>query len=92
MSSSALHKAKELSADIRQAVETLVGRPVEPEEHVIVMAYRPHKAPTGAERTELARGLQERIDKTADQLKDVPEAELDPLIDDAVDDVRHHRS
>ena len=44
------------------------------------------------ERAELAQGLRERIDKTAAKLKDVPEAELDELIDEAVDHVRHHRS
>lgn len=92
MASGVLHKASELPLDIRQAVESLLGRPLEPEEHVSVMAFLPHKAPTGAARADLAHGLQERIDKTAAKLKDVPEAELDKLIDEAVDHVRHHRS
>jgi len=92
MSSSALHKASELKPDVRQAVESLLGRRLEPEEHVSVMAYLPHKAPIGPERAELAHRLKERIDKTAAKLKDVPEAELDELIGEAVDQVRHHRS
>ena len=92
MPSSVLHKARELAPDVRQAVESLLGRPLEPEEHISVMAYLPHKAPIGPERAELAHRLKERIDKTAAKLKDVPEAELDELIDEAVDHVRHHRS
>jgi len=91
MSSSALHKASDLPPDIRQAVGQLLGRPLEPEEHISVMAYRPHKAPTGRDHAELARRFKERIDKTAAKLKDVPEGELDVLIDEAVDHVRHHR-
>jgi L-lactate utilization protein LutC len=70
----------------------LLGRPLEPEEHISVMAYRPHEPPAGTARAELADRLKERIDQTTARLKDVPEAELDELIDEAVDHVRHHRS
>ena len=92
MPSCVLHKASELAPDVRQAVESLLGRPLQPEEHVSVMVYLPHKAPTGPERAELAHRLKQRIDKTAAKLKDVPEAELDELIDEAVVHVRHRRS
>ena len=91
MPSNVLHKASDLPPDIRKAVGRLLGRPLEPEEHISVMAYRPHEAPTGKDRAELARRFKERIDKTAAKLKDVPEGELDDLIDEAVDHVRHHR-
>ena len=92
MPSSLLHKASELPPDVRQAVESLLGRPLQPEEHVSVMVHLPHKAPAGPERAELAHRLKERIDRTAAKLKDVPEAELAELIDEAVDHVRHRRS
>jgi hypothetical protein len=91
MPSNALHKASDLPPDIQQAVARLLGRPLEPEEHISVMAYRPHLGPTGRERADLASRFKERIDKTAANLKDVPEAALDELIDEAVDHVRHHR-
>ncbi len=92
MPSSVPHKASELAPDVRQAVESLLGRPLQPEEHVSVMVYLPHKAPTGPERAELAHRLKERMDKTAAKVKNVPESELDELIDEAVDHVRHHLS
>ena len=91
MPSNVLHKASDLPADLRQAVGQLLGRPLELEEHISVMAYRPHKAPSGRDRAELARRFKERIDKTAAKLKDIPEAEMDDLIDEAVDHVRHER-
>src|SRR2546422_10187421 len=89
-SSSVLHKASDLPPDLRQPVGRLLGRALEPAEHVSVMAYRPHKAPTGRARTELAGRLKERTDRAAANLKDVPETEVDELIDEAVDHVRHH--
>ncbi len=91
MPSNVLLKASDLPPDVRQAVGRLLGRPIEPEEHISVMAYRPHEAPAAKERAELARRFKERIDKTAAKLGDVPEAELDALIDEAVDHVRHRR-
>jgi hypothetical protein len=91
MPSSALHRASDLPPDIQQAVARLLGRPLEPEEHISVMAYRPHPAPVGDERAELASRFKERIDKTSANLKDVPEAEFDELIDEAADHVQHHR-
>jgi len=91
MPSNALHRASDLPPDIQEAVARLLGRPLEPEEHISVMAYRPHPAPVGNERAELASHLKERIDKTAAKVKEVPEAELDELIDEAVDHIRHHR-
>ena len=89
MASNVLRKASDLPPDVRQAVARLLGRPLEPEEHISVMAYRPHKAPAGEQRAELVRRLKKRIDKTAAKLDDVPEAEIDALIDEAVDHVRH---
>ena len=69
----------------------LLGRPLEPEEHVSVLAYRPHAAPQGKDRTELAARLKDRIDQTAARLKDVPESEVDALIDESADHARHHK-
>ena len=92
MLGSAFHKASDLPPDIQQAVARLLGRPLEPEEHISVMAYRPHPAPVGTGRSGLASLLMERIDKAAEKVKDVPEAELDGLIDEAVDHIRHHRT
>jgi hypothetical protein len=91
MPSNALHRAGDLPPDVQRVVARLLGRPLEPEEHISVMAYQPHQAPSGDERAELARRFKERIDKTAAKLTDIPEAELDELIDEAVDHVRHHR-
>jgi hypothetical protein len=90
MSNSALRKARDLSPDVRDALEALLGRPLQEEETISIQAYATHEAPTGRARDEAWHRLIERIDKTAARAKDVPEAELDALIDEAADYVRHH--
>lgn len=92
MPSSIFHKVGDLPPDIRQAMGRLLGRPLEPEERISVMAYRPREPPAGVARAELADRLKDRIDQLSARLQDVPEAELDELIDEAVDHVRHNRS
>jgi len=92
MASGALHKAGELAPEIRRAVEILLGRRLEAEEQVSVTTYSPHKAPRGGARARLARRLERRINQTAKKAERVPEQELDALIDEAVDQVRHGRS
>ena len=90
MSNNALRKARDLSPNVRNALEMLLGRPLQEEETVSIQAYPTHNAPTGLEREEGWKRLLDRIDRTAARVKDVPEAELDALIDEATDYARHH--
>jgi len=88
MQNGALRRVTELSVDARHAMESILGRPLREDEAVSVNVYKP--APTGAARDEASQRLRERIDKTAQKVKGVPEAEIDAAIDEAVDHVRHH--
>lgn len=92
MGSTPLRKAGELTPEIRQALETVLGRPLEVDEQVGVVAYLPHKAPQGVARARLARRLERRINQTGKKAKRVPEHEMEALIDEAVDEVRHGRA
>ena len=89
MPNNALRKARDLSPNVRNALELLLGRPLHEEETVSIQAYPTHNAPAGREREEAWKRLLDRIDRTASRVKDVPEAELDALIDEATDYVRH---
>ena len=88
MQNGALHKVAELSADTRHAMESLLGRSLQEDEGISINVYKP--APTGEAREEASRRLLERIDKTAQKVKGVPEEEIDAAIDEAADYVRHH--
>jgi hypothetical protein len=88
MENGALRKVTELPADARNAMEHLLGRPLREDEAISINVYKP--TPTGQAREEASRRLLERIDKTAQRARGVPEAEIDAAIDEAADHVRHH--
>jgi hypothetical protein len=88
MQNGALRRVTELSADTRHAIEDILGRSLRDHEVVSITTYR--LAPQGKAREEASRHLLERIDKTAERVAGVPEEQIDPAIDEAVDYVRHH--
>ncbi len=84
----AIHKANELPSEARHAVERVLGRVLEPDEEVSIMAFSPHNAPTGEARQKLARQLEDRITRTAESVRQVPDDEQEAAIDDALHHVR----
>jgi hypothetical protein len=83
-----IHKANELPSDARRAVERVLGRVLEPDEEVSIMAFSPHDAPTGEARQKLARQLEDRISRTAESVRHVPDDEQEAAIDEALNHVR----
>jgi hypothetical protein len=69
-------------------MESILGRRLDEDEAISVNVYKP--APAGPAREEASRLLLERIDKTAQRVQGLPEADIDAAIDEAVDYVRHH--
>jgi hypothetical protein len=84
----AIHNANELPSDARRAVERVLGRVLEPDEEVSIMAFSPHDAPTGEARQKLARQLEDRISRTAESVRHVPDDEQEAAIDEALNHVR----
>jgi len=88
MDNIAIQRADELPPDARRAVEQVLGRALEHDEEVSIMALPPHQAPTGEARKALARQLENRINKTAERVRDVSTEEQESAIDEAVNHVR----
>jgi hypothetical protein len=88
MGNIAIHKASELPSDARRAVELVLGRVLESDEEVSIMAFSPHAAPSGEARQALARQLEDRITRTADSVRDVPDEEQEAAINEALNHVR----
>ena len=86
-----IHKARELPQDVKLVLETLLARAIEPDEEVSVRAYPPHRAPVDEIRQALVRRLEDRINRTAEQVKGVPDDELEAILDEAMDHVRPRR-
>ena len=84
-----LHNVKDLSEDQRHAIESLLGRPLRDEESLTIRPAQVLKdAPAGAERNRAFRAYIDHLDTLAGRVKDVPEAEIDAAIDDAMRHVR----
>ena len=88
MGNIAIHRANELPSDARRVVERVLGRVLESDEEVSIMAFSPHDAPTGETRQTLARQLEDRITRTAESVRHVPDDEQEAAIDDALNHVR----
>lgn len=91
-STSPTRKARELSPDQRQAVEGLLGRVLQEDENVSVVAFQGNviqAAPTGQARQEAYNRLRVRIDETALRAEGVSDFEINAAIDEAVEFVRH---
>ena len=88
LQNSSLHKARELSPSVRQAVETLLGRRLEGDEAISVRAYAFHEGLQGEARETAVRGLEEHFSRVDERLKDVPQQEVAEAIDEALRHVR----
>jgi hypothetical protein len=88
MQQSSLHSARGLSPAVRNAVEALLGRTLKDDEAVSVRAYQPHEASAAEHRRSAVRGLRQYFTNIDQKLKDVPEDELDEIVDEAIRSVR----
>ena len=52
------------------------------------MAFRPHPAPQGSERDELAKRLREQMDEMAGRAGEASDQEVDELLDEAMRSAR----
>jgi hypothetical protein len=79
-----IQKAEELSADVKSAVESLLGRRLEADEEISVMAFRSHEAPQGAVRQELGERLEKIMDSMVQRTAESSDEEVDEILDEAM--------
>jgi hypothetical protein len=83
-----IHKASEMKAQTRAALEAELGRALRGNEEVSIMAFEPHPAPAGEARTQAARGLEEHFNRIDQKTKDVPDNEMEETLDEALRSTR----
>ena len=88
MSNVLIHKVSDLKAETRVALEAELGRSLQDDEEVSIMAFVPHAAPTGGAHTEAARKLQDHFNRIDQKLKGVPEEEVQEALDEAIRNAR----
>jgi hypothetical protein len=87
-----IHNVRDLGQAARQALEALLGRRLAEEEQVSVTALAARPAPTGDVRRFAAERLIESLKAMSESARDIPNDELESLIDEAMDDIRRRRS
>ncbi|MEK7406172.1 MAG: hypothetical protein AAB225_13790 [Acidobacteriota bacterium] len=92
MQNVSIRKAQELPANVKSAVERLLGRSVAPDEEVSIVAVPPQRVPPAEDRAQVARQLEALLNRRAKKVEDVSEEVIDAAIDEAVNHVRHSRS
>lgn len=78
-----------LPGEVRTAIEKMLGRNLDADERVAIRAYRAQPVPSGAERKKAAQRLNSVLEKTSRKAASIPAAELETLIDELCDEVRH---
>ena len=87
------HKVKDLSPDQRLAIESLVGRGLRDDEGLNIQPSRVLKeAPEAEERFRAYKQYLDQIDRLGQRAANIPDDELDALIDEACDRIRHPSS
>ena len=88
-----LHLVKDLSPEQRLAIESLIGRRLQDDEGLFIQTSRILKeAPAGEERVRAYDQYLGHLDMLAGRAKDVPDADLDAIVDAACDHARHSPS
>jgi hypothetical protein len=80
-----VHRVKDLSADQRLAIESLVGRPLRDDESLTIRpSHILKEAPTGKERDRLFRQYQAHLDELARRVTNVSDDEIEAAVDEAI--------
>jgi hypothetical protein len=88
MAESLLRRANDFTPEERHAAEVLVGRPLHAEESISVRVYP--SIPDEKQKAEAWERLSKFMDRTAQRMQDVPEAEVEAAIQEALDHVRRN--
>ena len=84
-----VQKAGEMSPPLRSAIEQLLGRPIGADDEISVVAVSPQRIiPSGTGQTDVEK-LEALLNRRAEKMRDVPEDEVDAVIDEAVHRARH---
>ena len=83
-----IHKANELQPQTRAAVEAELGRSLQDDEEVSIMAFSAHDAPSGEARREAVRKLESHLKRMDSQTAKSAGEETEAALNEALRNVR----
>ena len=91
MQNVSIQKASELPHVVKSAIEQLLGRPIDADEEVSIVAVPALQVSPSKNRAGIAQKLEAFLNQRAEKIGDIPEDEIDKAVDQAADHVRHSR-
>jgi hypothetical protein len=73
------------------AVEQILGRAIGADEEISIVAVPPQQVAPSGDKAAIVRQLEALLDQRARKVSDIPEEEINTVIDEAVQDARHVR-
>ncbi len=83
-----IHKVSELKAGTRVALEAELGRSLQDDEEVSIMALVPHDAPRGEARMDAVKKLRDHFNRIDQTLKGAPIEETEEALNEGLGNVR----
>jgi hypothetical protein len=87
-----VQKAGEMPLPLKAAVEQLLGRAIGVDEEISIVAVPPQQAAPSVGKAAIVRKLEALLNRRAEKVHDIPEAEINTVIDEAVHHARHNRT
>ena len=91
MQTVSIQKANKLSRSVKSAIEELLGRQIDDNGEVSVIAVPPQQIPPFPNRAVVAQKLETFLNQRSKKTMQVSEEEIDAPVDEGVDHVRHSR-
>jgi hypothetical protein len=86
-----VQKAGEMPQRLKAAVEEIIGRPVGADEEISIIAVPPQEVPPPDDRSAVVEKLEALLNRRAEKVRDIPEDDINSVIDEAVYHARHNR-
>lgn len=86
-----IQRADEMPPPLKAAVEQMLGRLIDADEEISILASPPQQAAPHESKASAVRTLEALLDRRAAKVDDIPEDEINALIDEAVSQARHNR-
>ena len=86
-----VQKAGQMPQPLRAAVEEILGRPIDADEEISIVAVPPQQAAPSQGKAAVVEKLEALLNRRAEKVRDIPEDKINAFIDEAVHHARHNR-
>jgi hypothetical protein len=87
-----VQKAAEMPPALKAAVEQLLGRAISGDEEISIVAVPPRQVAPSGGKAAIVQKLEALLDRRVKKVHDIPEEEINTVIDEAVHHARHNRT